>query len=66
MLTPILVGALTLAARRWETAAGGAIAELPSTSGPVLGVAVLYIPLRMAVATSLVLLLTSIAQQLGP
>ena len=26
MLTPISVGARTLAARRWETAAGGAIA----------------------------------------
>ena len=58
------VGALTLAARRWETAAGGAIAELPLTSGPT-SVLPCEILLRMVVTRPLVLLLTLIAPQLG-
>jgi hypothetical protein len=53
MLTPISIGALTLAARRWETAAGGAIAGLPLTSGPI-SVLPRDILLRMVVTASLV------------
>jgi hypothetical protein len=34
-LTPLLIAAATLAARRWGHAVGGWIAGLPLTSGPV-------------------------------
>jgi len=36
VLTPLLIGGATLAARRWGPAVGGLIIALPLTSGPVL------------------------------
>jgi hypothetical protein len=36
ILTPVLIGGATLAARRWGPAIGGLIVALPLTSGPVL------------------------------
>jgi hypothetical protein len=36
VLTPILIGAATLAARRWGPMVGGVLIALPLTSGPVL------------------------------
>jgi hypothetical protein len=36
VLTPVLIGGATLAARRWGPAIGGLIVALPLTSGPVL------------------------------
>ena len=35
ILTPLLVGAATIAARRWGQSIGGWFAGLPLTSGPV-------------------------------
>jgi hypothetical protein len=35
VLTPLLIGAVTLVSRRWGPAAGGLLAGLPLTSGPI-------------------------------
>jgi hypothetical protein len=34
-LTPILIGGVSLAARRWDPSVGGWLVAMPLTSGPV-------------------------------